>query len=254
MRSLELTVDDETARSLAVEAELLDFDGIEAYLAWLVANRFALEDDSQRGRRLDAYAARRDDVDAEADADVAAVASAAAGDGGLTIAGEEDSVARIEDRELEAAADALSSVEGQRFDEFVQRAVAQTREQLGDGLGSGIDYSSRETLDDDRRLGEDITDLDDLEVPGWDDDLQSRRRRAVGAALAFLKDVEEATRSDFVGELYEEYPAGYASEQSWWSCIKQGLRQVDRVDPAREDSRVWRFRTTPGRVTRISYV
>ncbi|MFC7076267.1 MULTISPECIES: hypothetical protein [Haloarcula] len=252
MRSLELTVDDETARSLAVEADLLDFDEIESYLGWLVANRFAVEDDSQRGRRLGAYARRRDDIDA--DADVAAVASAAAGEGGLTIAGEEDTVARIEDRELEAAADALSSVEGQRFDEFVQRAVTQTREQLGDGLGSGIDYSSRETLSDDRRLGEDITDLDELDVPGWDDDLQARRRRAVGAALAYLKDVEEATRSDFVDELYDDYPAGYASQQSWWSCIKQGLRQVDRVDPAREESRTWRFRTTPGRVTRISYV
>ncbi|MFC6976103.1 hypothetical protein ACFQL1_17675 [Halomicroarcula sp. GCM10025709] len=49
MRSLELTVDDETARSLAVEAELLDFDDVERYLGWLVANRFAIEDDSQRG-------------------------------------------------------------------------------------------------------------------------------------------------------------------------------------------------------------
>lgn len=252
MRSLELTVDDETARSLAVEADLLEFEDVESYLGWLISHRFDVDADGQRGRRLGAYAARRDEVDA--DDDVAAVASAAASDPGLTIAGEEDTVARIEDRELTAAAEALSSVEGQRLDQFVQRAVTQTRQQLGDGLGSGIDYSSREVLSEDRRLGEDITDLDALEVPGWDETLQSRRRTAVGAALAYLKDVEEATRSDFIEELYEEYPAGYESEGSWWSCIKRGLRQVDRVDPARADSRIWRFRTTPGRVTRISYV
>lgn len=251
MRSLELTIDDETARSLAVESELLDFDDLSEYLGWLIENRFAIETESDRGRRLENYALRRTEVDA--DADVAAVASAVAGGGEPTIAGEEDVVARIEDRELAAAAEALSSVEGQRLDEFARRAVTQTREQLGDGVGSGIDYSSREQLSDDRHLGEDITDLDELDVPGWDEKLQTRRRRAVGAALAYLKDVEEATRSDFIEELYEEYPAGYASEQSWWGCIKRGLRQVDRVDPAREDSRIWRFRTTPGRVKRISY-
>lgn len=251
MRSLELTVDDETARSLAVEAELLDFDSIGDYLDWLVENRFDVDTEGQRGRQLSSYARRRSEVDA--DADVAAVASAAAGETGATIAGEEDAVARIEDADLKVAADALSSVEGQRFDEFARRAVTQTREQLGDGFGSGIEYSSRESLHDDHRAGEDITDLDELDVPGWDENCKARRRRAVGAALAYLRDVEEATRSDFIEELYEEYPAQYNSEQSWWSCIKRGLRQVDRVDPAREDSRIWRFRTTPGRVTRISY-
>jgi hypothetical protein len=251
MRSLEITVDDETARSLAVEAELLDFEGVAAYLGWLVDNRFAVEADGERGHKLARYAERRSAVDA--DTDVAAVASVAAGGDDATIAGEEDAVARIEDKDLAAAADALSSVEGQRLDEFARRAVIQTREQFGDSVGSGIAYSSRDALEDDHRPGEDITDLDALKVPGWDEDCKRRRRRAVGAALAYLKDVEEASRSDFIEELYEEYPANYGSEQSWWTCIKRGLRQVDRVDPAREHSRIWRFRTTPGRVTRISY-
>ena len=165
---------------------------------------------------------------------------------------EEGTVDRIEDRDLDAAAAALSNVEKSRVDTFARRALNQTREQLGDDVETGIDYSAQSGVDD-APLGSEITDLDAIEVPGHDDELIAQRRRAVGAALALLKDVESAQRSDFVEALYEEYPAGYETADSWWSCIKRGLRQVDRVKPAGEGSRVWGVRTTPGRVKRISY-
>jgi hypothetical protein len=153
---------------------------------------------------------------------------------------------------VDSAATALQSVEAERADVFAQRAVATTRKRLGD-VGTGIDYRSTAALDGDGRPGADITDLDEIEVPGRDDATVERRRDAVGAALAYLSDVEEAKRADFVTELYDEFPADYDAEDSWWNCIKRGLRQVDRVIPATEDNRTWRFRTTPGRVTRISF-
>lgn len=258
MPSFEIELSEETARGLAVEADLLGFDDREAYLGWIVSERFAIDDGGERSDLLAAYADRAADmdlanvetppIDGEVEADPPAEDVDSVIETNIV-----PSVDRIEDDSLVASASALSNVEEARFDEFVRRAVADTREQLGDGVGSGIDYSSSTAIDDDRRVGEDIADLDAIEVKGWDEDLVERRRRAVGAALALLKDLEEAKRNDFVAALYEEFPAGYDSESAWWECIKQGLRQVDRVIPARNGGQIWRFRTTPGRVRRISY-
>jgi hypothetical protein len=254
MRSLELTLPEETARSLEVEAEMLGYDELDGYLAWLVRHRFAIDDESDRASALQEYADRIQDIELEDETALMEAARLAGETAGRPIIdGEAEQVDRIVDESLHDEAQALNEVEGDAIDELARNAVAQTREQLGSGFGSGIDYDPRTDIGSGTRPGEDIADLDDIEVPGWDDSLIAQRREAVGAALAFLKSVEEAKRSDFVSELYENYPAGYDSEGSWWECIKRGLRQVDRVNPAREDSRIWSFRTTPGRVTRISY-
>lgn len=250
MRSLELTLPDDLARSLAVEADLLQFDDVESYLRWLVGRRFDVAADDERAAMLAEFDARLAGEPDEDDLLTAARRTAHDHDLDGVV---EPVVDRVEDEDLGQDAAALASVEDGRVDEIVSRAVTQTREQLGDGLGTGIEYSSRGRLDDEARPGADIADLEDLEVPGWDEELVERRRIAVGAALAYLKDVERAKRSDFVESLYDEYPAGYESSGAWWDCVKRGLRQVDRVVPAHEGSRVWRFRTTPGRVERISY-
>jgi len=253
MRSLELQVQSETAESLEVEADLLEFDSPSAYVRWLVRRRFTVDDGSERSRALAEYADRVRGLDETGDREMLLEAARRADDT-LTVPNREDWTARrVEDGDLADAAAALSSVEHDRVDAFAQRALSRTRERFGDGVGTGIDYSARNRLDDGPPLGAEIADLEAIEVPGWDDDLVDRRREAVGAALAYLKDAESAKRGDFIDELYEEYPAGYESADSWWECIKRGLRQVDRVKPAREDSRVWGFRTTPGRVTRIAY-
>jgi len=259
MPTFELDVSEETARGLAVEADMLGFETRAAYLEWIVSRRFAIDSDDERAALLSAYAEQATEMDlqnvetppiehdTEADPpdpdDVATVM-------GTNLAPD---VARIEDESIADSAHALSNVEANRFDEFARRAVAQTRERLGDGIGSGINYSSQTAINDDRRIGEDIADLDAIDVPGYDEDLIQRRRRAVGAALALLRDLETAKRNDFVGTLYEEFPAGYDSESTWWDCIKQGLEQVDRVKPARNGSHIWEFRSVPGRVKRISY-
>lgn len=258
MPSFNLELSEDTARGLAVEADLLGFETRDDYLQWLVSRRFRIDDGSERAELLDAYADRAvrmdlDNVQTPPIEDGTDAGPPADSVGEAIDTNLRPRVDRIEDDTIADSANALSSVEGARLDEFARRAVADTRERLGDGVASGIDYSSGSAIDEDRRIGEDIADLDGIEVKGYDEELIARRRRAVGAALALLKDREEAKRGDFVGTLYEEYPAGYDSETAWWECIKQGLRQVDRVVPARDGGQIWRFRTTPGRVKRISY-
>lgn len=259
MPTFELDLPEETARGLAVEADLLGFDTREAYLQWIVSKRFEIDGEAERTDLLTAYAERAEEmdlrnvetppIDHEVDAD-----PPDPDDVGVAMGSNlAPNVARIEDDALGDSAAALSDVEANRFDEFARRAVAQTRERLGDGVGSGIDYSSQAALDDNRRIGEDIADLDAIEIPGYDEDLIARRRRAVGAALALLRDTETAKRGDFVEALYEDLPAGYDSESAWWECIKEGLEQVDRVKPPRNGSHIWEFRSVPGRVKRISY-
>jgi len=161
--------------------------------------------------------------------------------------------ARISDDTVNELATELAGVEGQRLDAFAREAVLQTGTELQGSPESGLTYRSDAALagTDADRPGEEITDLDALEVPGHDETLVERRRIAVGAALALLRERETARRSDFVDELYDERPAGYETADSWWGCVKRGLRQVDRVLPAHDDRRVWEFHTTPGRVTRL---
>jgi hypothetical protein len=280
MRSFELELPEETAESVEVEADLLGFNSPGSYVRWVVSRRFAIDDGSDLAATLEEYAGRVRELDESGDRETLLEAASRAddaaldvgpsttdapgtdgprpepGDGGSVddpdVSLDEGTVDRIEDRDLDEAAAALSGVERNRVDVFARKALSQTREQLGDDVETGIDYSASNEVDD-ALLGSEITDLDAIEVPGFEDELVARRRQAVGAALAFLKDAESARRSDFVDALYEEYPAGYETADSWWNCIKRGLRQVDRVKPANENSRVWGFRSTPGRVRRISY-
>jgi len=159
------------------------------------------------------------------------------------VGGDADEVAEL--------ASALAGVTDDRLDEITRRAVARTREELGEGDGgaSGLSYDATNALcSDGPPPGADITDLGALDVPGRDEGLVERRQRAVGAALAFLKEASEACRSDFIDALYETYPAGYDTAGGWWRCVRRGLSQVDRVDGAGEGSRTWRFRDVRGRV------
>jgi hypothetical protein len=260
MGSFRLQLSGDTVRSLAVEADLLGFDTPEEYVQWIVGNRFTIDTDDERSRLLAQYANRVRDLDDGLAPTLVEDAGRApdravrtATDGQLRPRLGEPNVDRVEDEGLSDTADALSTVQTDRLCEFARTAVTETRKELGGDVMTGIDYSSRTVIDDDARLGEDIADLESIEVPGTDAGLVERRRDAVGAALAYLKDVGEARRSDFVEELYEEYTAGYDSVDAWWDCIKRGLRQVDRVNPATEADRTWGFITTPGRVTRLSY-
>lgn len=258
MPTLRLELDDDTVRRMATERELLGFETVTEYLEWVVRNRTAIEQGTERDHLLSEYAKRVETLEAKLDA-------------GESIAtGDDDSdpdigydefaperVTRMSDEELTRDANELSGVESERLDELARRAVADTREQLGRDVGTGLSYRSRTSIGDDLPSGADLLDLSEIAVPGHDEDVIAARREAVGTAVAFLKDRDRARRSEFVDALYEEVPAGYDTEDGWWRCIKRGLKQAPPVDGG-DGKRVWRYdpvvnRDAPGvTVTRLS--
>lgn len=244
------------------EQDLLGFEDVEAYVRWVLDNRAAIDGDADLSV-VDAYERRIEDLEARLDADAPADEStddpplgSAADDapGEATVEANIDpATARVggDADEVADLASALAGVTEDRLDEITRQAVARTRKELGegDGGGTGLSYDAENTLrSDGPPPGAEITDLSAIEVPGHDDALVRRRREAVGAALAFLKEVKSARRSEFIDALYDDYPAGYDTEGGWWRCVKRGLSQVDRVDGADEGSRTWRFRDHRGRV------
>lgn len=150
-------------------------------------------------------------------------------------------VSRVSEDTVSEDADVLSGVETDRLDELSRRAVAKTRKQLDRDVETGLSYRSTTSLaDSDVRPGDDIADLDSLELPGRSEDTLRKRQEAAGHALAFLRDQGRARRSEFVDALYETCPAEYGTEDGWWGCIKEALKQVDAVDGG-QGTRVWRF-------------
>ena len=265
------------------EEDLLGFDDVETYVRWVLDNRAAIESDADP-TVVEAYERRIEDLEARLDADgdpgdgatptdtspVTPEETTDGVDDSGTVADRDrnpdtdrsaDTVeANIDPATARVGGDAdevadlaatLAGVTEDRLDEITRQAVARTREELGegDGGGTGLSYDAENGLrSDGPPPGAEITDLSALDVPGHDDALVERRREAVGAALAYLKEAGNARRSDFVDALYEAYPAGYDTESGWWRCVKRGLSQVDRVDGAGEGSRTWRFRDHRGRV------
>ncbi|WP_435349471.1 hypothetical protein [Haloarchaeobius sp. HRN-SO-5] len=283
MPTVHLDIPEQTVKKLEMETSLLGFEDVETYLDWIIGNRAAIEQGTERDQLLTEYAARVEELEAKLDTGEAAgtggqgeVEAGTSADGG---GGDEESaesgptggglvstsgssgdvdttelggnfrperVERFTDESLSEEADVLAGVEGERLDEFARRAVAQTRRRLGRDPTTGLNYQSNTNISvrtDDVAPGEDIADLDAIEVPGRSPEKTDPRRTAVGAALAYLRDAGRARRSDFVDELYDEFPAGYGSESGWWNCIKTGLKQVDVVDGG-DGARVWTFRRT----------
>lgn len=149
-------------------------------------------------------------------------------------------VERIREDPVAEDAGVLGTVEVDRLDELSRRAVAKTRKRLNRDVQTGLAYDSSTQLSNDVRPGEDVVDLESLSVPGRSAEVVERRREAAGRAIAYLRDVGRARKSDFVEALYEECPAGYETPDGWWRCVKEALRQADAVDGG-DGARVWRF-------------
>lgn len=265
MPTLRLELDEATVRRMDTERELLGFESTTAYLEWVVRNRTAIEQGSERDQLLSEYAKRVETLEARVEAGdpIDATGDEESGDrdrAGDPIDGDgfaPERVTRMTDEDLSRDAGQLSGVESERLDELARRAVARSRERLGRDVSTGLDYDSTTTIDDDLPPGADLVDLEDVDVPGYEEAVVRARRVAVGAAVAYLKDNERAARSEFVDALYEGYPAGYDTTDGWWRCVKRGLKQAPQVEGG-EGRRVWRWAPTvdhdaPGAtVTRIS--
>jgi hypothetical protein len=169
----------------------------------------------------------------------------AASDGGVSAQAEITSmhlrperVQRVREDPVSDDADSLADVEADRLDELSRRAVAETRKQLDREVETGLDYSASTSLgDSDVRPGEDLADLDALDVPGRTQGLVEARRVVVGRALAYLHDAGSARKRDFIDEIYGDWPAGYETPAGWWRCVRESLKQIDAVD----GGQIWRY-------------
>jgi hypothetical protein len=259
MPTLRLELDEETVRRMDTERELLGFESTTDYLEWVVRNRTAIEQGSERDQLLSEYARRVETLEAKVEAGEP-IDAEDEDSGEPTVDGDDFSperVTRIADEALSDDAGQLSGVESQRLDELARRAVARSRERLGRDVSTGLDYDSTTTIDEDLPPGADLVDLEEIDVPGYEERVVRARRVAVGAAVAYLKDNDRGRRGDIVDALYEQYPAGYDTADGWWRCVKRGFRQAPQVEGG-EGHRVWRWAPTvdhdaPGAtVTRIS--
>ena len=152
-----------------------------------------------------------------------------------------EQVARVRGDAVSEDASVLGSVETERLDELTRRAVSETRRRLDRDVETGLEYSSSTGLaESDVRPGEDVTEVGELSVPGRSDGLVERRQAVAGRAIAFLRDEGRARKSDFVDELYDEFPVEYETSDGWWRCIKGALEQVDAIDGG-DGARVWQF-------------
>ncbi|WP_290810215.1 hypothetical protein [Halovivax sp.] len=161
-------------------------------------------------------------------------------DGGLSMHLTPERVARIRDPDVEDDAGVLGNVEMHRFDELAGR-LGETRVRRSRDDGAEERETSWTGLSGAGALpGEDIVDLESIDVPGRSEERVGKRRRLAGRAISYLRTNGTAKKGDFVDALYEECPAEYDSPDGWWRCVKGALKQVDVVEGG-DGSRIWRY-------------
>lgn len=90
--------------------------------------------------------------------------------------------------------------------------------------------------------GTDLRDLAEVDTPP---STPSRDAfEAAGVAIVdYLRDAEEATRSDVQEALHEEHPAGYASNaRTWWRRVARPVLEAHaKVELGNKASGIWRY-------------
>lgn len=91
------------------------------------------------------------------------------------------------------------------------------------------------------------------DAPGDDEDpvdaldTTDDRRAAVRACIDYLRDHGTGQKSDFVDNVYPEYPGGFGSPGGWWNKIGKEFLQTVAQDvhaltpPATEGGHTWRW-------------
>lgn len=84
------------------------------------------------------------------------------------------------------------------------------------------------------------TGIADAELPGTGETLE-KRREALRAAYDYLTRNPNATESEFLVEIFPEYPAGYKTADTWWEAIEPALRELPNVDVNEDREHVWHY-------------
>lgn len=80
----------------------------------------------------------------------------------------------------------------------------------------------------------------EAELPG-SGELLEERQKALQAAYDYVSENPNATRSEFLAEVFPDHPAGYKTADEWWKVIEPALTDLPDVDVETERGHVWRF-------------
>lgn len=78
------------------------------------------------------------------------------------------------------------------------------------------------------------------DLPGSGRTLDARRE-ALAAAYEYLTGHPSAAKSDFLGDVYPEYPAKFETPEGWWNAVQPALKELPAVDPPEERGHLWQF-------------
>ena len=96
-------------------------------------------------------------------------------------------------------------------------------------------------VNDDAGLVDDVRRaVESAELPGSGETLEARRE-ALLAAYEYLADNPNASRSDFLDNVYPDHPAGFETADGWWNAIQPALKRLPGVDPPEERGHLWQF-------------
>jgi hypothetical protein len=82
--------------------------------------------------------------------------------------------------------------------------------------------------------------IDEMDVPGASEMMQSWRRDAVRAAFEHLREHGATEAAAVVDAVFATHAAGYDSEEAWWGMVAPRLGRLPGVD-AGGDGDPWRF-------------
>lgn len=111
-----------------------------------------------------------------------------------------------------------------------------------DALGTGNEAPNKQTPPTDSERSRQVTFdsddrvEDDVEQAMFELDLSTSADRekwipAIRAAYRYLSEREEASKQDFIDDVFPDAPAGYDNEETWWrKVIRPGLADLPRVE------------------------
>lgn len=138
---------------------------------------------------------------------------------------------------------------GETYDDVCRRLLNETDDDLEDDVDDeSRGFDAAEPPEGQLALEDTVTSADEiidgLDLPGSGATLEARRE-AVRACYNYLCENRDATKSDFVDDIYPDHRARYGSSGGWWNAIgKQGLRTIAKqhptIDAPGEGERLWR--------------
>jgi len=84
------------------------------------------------------------------------------------------------------------------------------------------------------------TEIADAELPG-SGELLEKRQEALQAAYDYVRENPNATKSEFLVEVFPDNPAGYKTADEWWKAIEPALADLPNVDVETDREHVWHF-------------